>query len=290
MVVSHDRQVPEPQNVMYLCPERNVGWLDEELLEPSEKIYGVHWSMDGPPARWQLTSQNFLRLDITEQFDSRCLLTAYTDLNDELAGEFRDAIRAGRVSAGPCGNKGFVGLTDDFLKVVPGPGEDQGIIPQCRWRVTNCSRVSPGFIARVAKGLRVGTALSSHMTLHPDDGFSVQFNAVPWDLFKRYWRKPINLDRRFHGRGRKYRGYKAIAPVYGGQSVDVLDFDLELLRTHKTFFADFSHLLHGPRKRKTNVDMEKWMLEHVRGFAFISDRESPFVRTEDEVLFTMEWL
>ena len=254
-------------------------------MNPSAKIFGINWDTSGRRWKWQFTSQNYLRVDVTDQFDSRYCLIAYRQFHDEEAEKLRTKLKSAKWALS-CGQDGFKGETDHIWKHTTPPG-DAHIFAE--WRVSNCCHLLPG--KRHDWGLAdtsfVGNDFSDTFGPHPSDGYAVQFNAVPWGVFTRYWRKPIHLDRRFHTAKRKSGFGKNRGYAVGSASIEVLDFDVTLLRTHKTFFADFS-FLYSNRTRTHDVNMALWMLENVGGFRIMSDHDSPFVRIDDEVLFSIE--
>ena len=247
-------------------------------MNPSEKIYGIDWDTSKPRAKWQFTSQNYLRVDVTEQFDARFNIIAYTQVGEEHAEKIRVKCRSGDIPCQSCGQDGFKGFDESIFDIHAGPGEYWG------WRVTNCAHILPGFRHELSQAR---AKVASTFGPHPSDGYAVQFNAVPWGVFKRYWRKPIHLDRKFHTERRKSSFGKNRGYAMGSASIEVLDFDVTLLRTHKTFFADFS-FLYANRTRTHDVNMALWMLQNVGGFRIMSDHDSPFVRIDDEVLFSIE--
>ena len=171
-----------------------------------------------------------------------------------------------------------MGYQDDIFDYVSPPNEN----PQY-WRVTNCAHILPGYKVKHKNKMGIGDHFSKTFTPHPGEGFVVQFNAVPWAIMKRYWRKPIHLNRKFHSKyGR--RGYAC-----GAASIEVLEFDIHLLRDWKCFFADFSFLWVN-RTRTSDVKVALWMLQNVRGFSILTDADTPFNRPDDEVIFALEHL
>ncbi len=242
----------------------------------NEKIYGVHWEVEKPYPRWQLTSQNYLRVDVTGSFGAKYRIVAYTDLNDDAAESLRKLIQFDIISADSCGQEGFKGWDEeDLFAHVKRPGESS------QWRVTNNAHILPGMKENWTRETKFADSLMPH----PQDGYVVQFNAVPWDILKRYWRKPIHLDRQFHGRKRgkwAKHGFSSGVPA-----IEVLDFDLSMLRERKCFLADFSFMWRS-RTRLSGAKCAMWMLEHTRAFTILTDEESPFTRSDDEVMFTLE--
>lgn len=274
--------------VLFVSEMGNMGWLDDNILDPKEKVYGVHWEVHEPHALWQLTSQNYLRVDVTARFGSAYRLIAYTDLNDDSAASLKAMMKAGTIEAQSCGQDAYKGYGEDIFLHVPAPNASMW---PCRWRVTNCSHILPGYahsIARKASDMQRMQIVSNTFKRHPNDGYVVQFNAVPFGIFERYWRKPINLDRAFHTARRKGYG-KSRGHATPSASVEVLEFDLTLLRSHKTFFADFS-FLYSNRTRMGDAKIAIWMLRHARGFRVLDDSETPFVKDDAEFLFTTEFL
>ena len=238
----------------------------------NDNLFGVHWEVEEPHALWQLTGQNYLRVDVTRVFDAKFRIVAYTNFPDEMGEHLRARIKAKEISAVTCGQEGFKGFERDIFEFVHEPGVDPTM-----YRLTNNAHLMPGMKAQWNGESRFMHTLAPH----PQDGYSVQFNAVPWNIMKRYWRKPINLNRQFHRRAGKY-SYSSGVP-----SIEVLDFDISVLRAQKCFWADFA-FMSQLRTRVQGVSIARWMLEHTRGFAVLTDAETPFARAADEVMFTLE--
>ena len=149
------------------------------------------------------------------------------------------------------------------------------------WHVTNNAMEAPGFL-----NMRLGADFAVHVARHPNDGYTVQFMNVPWSVFKRYWRKPINLDRRFH-RGKTEPAWRR---RYGHESghpaIELLHFDMRMLREYKCMFIDF----HRADLEDTQPKMSEWMIQHAKKFRPLSDDDSPFVKGVSEFLFTTDWM
>lgn len=255
-------------------------------MEPTEKIYGIHWDTTTDLPLWQLTSQDWLRVDITHQFDAKFKLTAYkpllemeaTALRTRMANSEGDYDWTCTIESARYDHTGSrVGKEEDIFKYISAPG----VGPD--WRVSNCARVSPGFMHYFLKR-RPGTS----MIRHPKEAYQVQFCGVPWKVFKKYWRKPINLNRKFHDRGTS-KWSKRYTSAHGNPAINVLAFDMTLLKKERCFFADFSSM-YLEKKRHADADLTKWMLQHSRAFRVLSDGDSPFVRSDTEFLFTMDWM
>ncbi len=251
-----------------------------------EQFYNslVHWKTDDFLPLWQLTSQNVLRVDITSQFDAKFRLSALCGISDDEAIVLKKLMEEKTIPCTPCGSNGFMGSDDTIFEHTNKVGEGWG------WHVTNNAMESPGFTKSALQGrvlnMQIGNDFKDHVAKHPEDGYTVQFENVPWTVFKRYWRKPINLDRQFHGTKiktswRKNHGYMSCHPA-----VQLLYFDMEILRRYKCIFIDFN--------RTGMVDehpgMSKWMIQYAKAFRTMSDDPSPFVKADAEFLFTMEWL
>jgi hypothetical protein len=252
-------------------------------MDPIQKIYGIHWETETELPLWQLTGQDWLRVDVTHQFDAKFRLTAYKPLFEEEVTALRarmfnlekDEWWKPTIESSHTSNSGSrMGCKRDIFKYILPPekgGSD--------WRVTNCVRISPGF-AR--------SNISKIVVRHPKEVYQVQFCGVPWNIFKNYWRKPINLDRKFHNRGLS-KWSKRYSTVQGTQAIDVLDFDMTILKQEKCFFADFSGM-YLEKKRTHDEDLTKWMLKNSRAFRILSDGDSPFVKNDTEFLFTVDWM
>lgn len=265
-------------------------------MEPLEKIYGIHWDTETDLPLWQLTSHDWLRVDITRQFDAKFLLTAYKPLFEEEAAALRSRMinvendewwKQTIDSSNLNGAGSRVGRKRDIFKYIL-PPEKGGL----SWRVSNCARVSPGFMHHLSRGHRgallVGDSMNKVMARHPKEAYQVQFCGVPWRIFKKYWRRPINLNRKFHDRGTS-KWSKRYSTAYGNPAISVLDFDMTMLKQERCFFADFSGM-YFEKERHTDTDLTKWMLRNSRAFRILSDGDSPFVKDDTEFLFTVDWM
>ncbi len=244
----------------------------------------VHWDTSDALPLWQLTRANLLRVDISSQFDAKFKVTAICGLSTEVGVYLKSLMAAGTIPCIRCGSHGYRGFTDDIFKHTLPVGDGWG------WHVTNNSMESPGFIKAAVDGqvlgMRPGDDFDDFVAKHPKDGYTVQFSNVPWAVFKRYWRKPINLDRQFHGQKIKTPWRKNHAYLSCHCAVFNLHFDMEMLRKHKCIFVDF---LRG-EMTEVHPDMNDWMVRHARTFYTMSDGESPFVKPVSEFLFTTEWM
>jgi len=244
----------------------------------------VHWKTDDFLPLWQLRSQNVLRVDITSQFNAKFKLTALCGISDEKAVELKELMRKGTIPCTPCGHDGFLGSDDTIFKYTNKVGEGWG------WHVTNNAMESPGFTKAAVSGkilnMRLGSNFENHVAKHPKDGYTVQFENVPWAVFKRYWRKPIHLDKQFHGQKIKTSWRKNHGYIPSHPAIDVVHFNVEILRSYKYIFVDFQRI-------GMTVDfpwMNIWMIKYAKAFHTMSDEPSPFVQEDAEFLFTMEWM
>jgi hypothetical protein len=133
-----------------------------------------------------------------------------------------------------------------------------------------------------------GEAFTDFMVRHPKDGYTVQFHNVPWGLFNRYWRKPINLNKQFHSEKKKNRFGKNHGYALGFPAIGVLCFNPSLTKDYKCIIADFARM--GDPGDSVNEGIYAWMIRYARQFRVLSDHESPFVKDDAELCFTMEWM
>lgn len=254
----------------------------------------VHWKTDDGLPLWQLCRRGYrLRVNITSMFNSKFLITAIRGLSDEEAIYLKGRMEAGDIPCEPCGAAGFMGFDATIFDHTNMVGVGWG------WHVTNNAMEAPAFIQymkdgkigniRLGEDLRergLGEDVRDHVAKHPDDGYTVQFENVPWGVFKRYWRKPINLDRRFH-RGKTEPAWRR---RYGHESghpaIELLHFDMRMLREYKCMFIDF----HRADLEDTQPKMSEWMIQHAKKFRPLSDDDSPFVKGVSEFLFTTDWM
>ena len=243
----------------------------------------VHWKTDDELPLWQLQRRNRLRINITSMFDAKFLISAVCGLSDYEALYLRGLMESQTIPCKPC-SKGFMGYDNTIFEHTSMVGDGWG------WHVTNNAMEAPGFTKAVVDGrllgMRLGNDFCDYVAKHPEDGYTVQFENVPWAVFKRYWRKPIHLDRQFHGQKiktswRKNHGYLSLCPA-----IDNLHFDRKILVAYKCIFVDFNRT----GMKDENPDMSKWMLEYARAFSMMTDESSPFVKDDAELLFTLEWM
>ena len=242
----------------------------------------IHWETESQHPLWQLTSQGYLRIDVTQHFGANYRLIAYRKLYDGDKERIDKAIDLGNIECDEIGRReaewgymssdtdeyiggGCIGYKRDILKYLNDP--------RAGWWMTNNSRLLPGFV-RKYKNFEPKV----HCKRHPDDPYQVQFSGVPWAVFTRYWRKPINLNRRFH-HGRY---------VMGGNSVEYLDFKLLDQRCFRVNF----HVGRMFNRKETEYDkkLRKWLLRHSRPFRFLDDGPTPFVKPFAEFFFTTDWM
>jgi len=235
----------------------------------------VHWKTDDLLLPlWQLTGENVLRVDITSQFDAKFRLSALCGISDDKAIVLKELMEEKTIPCTPCGQNGFMGFCDTIFEHTNKVGEGWG------WHVNNNAMESPGFTKYAVQGrvlhMQTGNDFRDHVAKHPEDGYTVQFENVPWTVFKRYWRKPIHLDRKIHS-----HGYISWHPA-----VQLLHVDLEMLRRYKCIFIDFNR----SDMKDENPEMSKWMIKYAKAFRTMSDDPSPFVKEDAELLFTLEWM
>lgn len=250
-------------------------------MDRENYIPTVHWKTDEELPLWQLTSDNMLRVDITEQFGARFRLTALRGIPDEDKELLRSQMQAGTIPCVPRGES-YYGHSLDVFNYTHRPGDGWG------WHVTNNAMESPGLVKAVVGreiwNMGLGQDFRDHVARHPDDGYTVQFENVPWTFFKRYWRKPINLNRRFHSSRTKTSWTKNYGYMTSSSAVDALHIDPRMLYDYKCMFVDFNRL--GVKKMKDTY--RKWMLKNAKTFRTMSDHSSPFVSAESEFFFMTE--
>ena len=103
-------------------------------------------------------------------------------------------------------------------------------------------------------------------------------------MLKRYWRKPINLNRRFHAGKVKRSFTKNYAHFRDCPAVHGFVVDRSQLKEYRTIFLDY-HMLNKDRELPS---ANQWLLKHARKFRPLSDEESPFVKGVAEFLFSAD--
>jgi hypothetical protein len=253
--------------------------------KPNHYAAAVHWdTSDSVLPLWQLRRGGVLRVDISAQFGAKFKVTAICGLTHEVSTYLKTLMANGTIPCTRCGQSGYRGYTDDIFNHTLPVGEGWG------WHVTNNAMEAPGFVKAATSenflSIPIGSDIPNSVTRHPNDGYTVQFSNVPWAVFKRYWRKPINLHRQFHGQKIKtsWRKNHTYATCY--PAVFNLHFDLQQLRNHKHIFVDF----HRGSMKEANPHMNNWMVMHATKFYTMSDGDSPFVKPESEFLFTTDFM
>jgi hypothetical protein len=244
--------------------------------------YWVDWETEKPLPIWQLTSTHQLRVDITSRFNSRFRLAALRELPESEANALKLLMGRGTIPSTVCGQNGYRGNCETIFNHVTPPGCGWG------WYVTNNCKEFPGW--NRAQGINPDIHPGEHLTkliaLHPKDGYTVQFHNVPWGIFNRYWRRPINLNNQFHTAKNKNRWSKSHGYALGYPAVGILHFNINLLQRRKCIIADFARM----GVAKNDEEIANWMTKHARQFRVFSDLESPFVKDDAELCFTMEWM
>lgn len=248
-------------------------------------IYGVDWEVKKPLPLWQLTGSHQLRVDITSQFDSRFRLAALRELPESESNALKLLMGRGTIPSVTCGQQGYRGDCETIFSHVGRPGDGWG------WYVTNDCHEFPGWSHAISRhpNIRAGEDMSDYATLHPKDGYTVQFHNVPWGIFNRYWRRPINLNNQFHSAKSKSRLGNSPGFALGFPAVGVLCFTSQLTnKDRKCIIADFARM--GQPGDSVNKALYAWMTQYARHFRVMSDHDSPFVKDEAELCFTMEWM
>jgi len=246
----------------------------------------VHWKTDENLPLWQLKDHGsdhyHISVDITEMFDARFKLTADRGVSADDYRNIRTLIEDGLIESAGHSNS-YYGYTPEIFDHTDKPGDGWG------WHVTNSCVMSPGLQRSGHRNKILGGIDDRHLTdfaaKHPEGGYTVQFHNVPWSFFKRYWRKPINLNRPYHGSKLKSSFSKNYGYVTGRPSIHSLYVHPFVLREYKTLFMDF-RLLHDDRKLP---EVNQWMLNNARKFYPMSDGDSPFVKSMSEFLFSADF-
>ena len=245
--------------------------------------YAVDWEVERELPLWQLTGSHQLRVDVTRRFDARFRIAALRELPESESDALKLLMGRGTIPSIACGQRGYRGDCEEIFKHVSRPGDGWG------WYVTNNVMEFPGWrhaVTHSPNNLVAGNDLNTLTAPHPKDGYTVQFHNVPWGIFNRYWRRPINLNKQFHSAKRKGRWSKSPGYALGFPAVGILHFDIKILQRHKCIIADFARMgIAG-----NDEEMAKWMTKYARQFRVLSDQESPFVKDDAEVCFTMEWM
>jgi hypothetical protein len=245
--------------------------------------YAVDWEVERPLPLWQLTGSHQLRVDVTKQFDAKYRIAALRELHESESNNLKLLMGRGTIPSTTCGQTGYKGNCEEIFKHVSSPGDGWG------WYVTNNSQEFPGWrhaVTQYPATVIPGESLSLATMPHPKDGYTVQFYNVPWGIFNRYWRRPINLNKQFHTAKWKHRWGKSHGHALGYPAVGVLHFNTKLLHRHKCIIADFARM----GVAKNDEEIAQWMTRYARQFRVLSDQESPFVKEDAELCFTMEWM
>ena len=246
--------------------------------------YAVDWEVERPLPLWQLTGSHQLRVDVTRRFDAKFRIAALRELPESESDALKLLMGRGTIPSVTCGQQGYRGDCEKIFNHVSRPGDGWG------WYVTNDCLEFPGWrnTMSISPSIAPDDSFSKLMTPHPKDGYTVQFHNVPWGIFNRYWRRPINLNKQFHSAKSKGRWSKSPGYALGHPAVSVLYFNSNLTKRYKCIIADFARM--GKPGDSVNEELYKWMTKYARQFRVLSDQVSPFVKDEAEVCFTMEWM
>lgn len=229
------------------------------FLDP---LMAIDWEVKENDPRWRLSPANRMIVDITKDFNSRCRLLAHRDLCDWEVLNIRQAavneeINVSRkISAKELKQEtSLTGYDDTVFNVVE--------FPNWMWRVTNSHSVTT----------RMNWIIENSDSLH------IQFMHVPYNIFKRYWRRPVRLDSKWH-EGRRTSSSK--------HCFDVLRFDEISLSNNRIIYADFSY--RSKSSTFSNSKIIPWMRQYTPKLKILTDEDSPFVKDDHEFLFITEWL
>lgn len=214
---------------------------------------------------WSLSEFGLLKIDVTKWFDAKYRLTAYTILYDELYDEIRKKLM--KIIINPY-SKHLYGYTDEVFNCIPPIGHG--------WFVSNNICYAPS-----VKGP------PSLLTENPHNGFQIQFHSVPYNVFKRYWRRPVSLTSKW--RTQLKTGKYPSNLLWSHHCKNVLLFEEHHLKKYKLIYVDFSHGGYLTSD-ETTIDMVNWMVKYAPVLKFFTDEETPFVKEHHEFLFTTEWL
>lgn len=140
---------------------------------------------------------------------------------------------------------------------------------------------------------------SMRQTNKPNDvGYTVGFMHCPWDIFLRYWRKPIRLTSKLSYR--RYYKKDKMPNKTANKNIDILSFSQTLndwnagqkpafgLLNNQVILADFRYAFSEKKRNSIDQDITEWMLENVSSFKLLTDESTPFCDPITEFCFTSD--
>jgi len=236
----------------------------------------IEWNpkKESPPKiNSQLGKFLSVKKDVTSMFNSRVKLTALRPLTENEKVIYDDFSYNSYKFDGTehYGIGDFAKeLADDF----PNGGD---------WTVTNATEAREYEI--------------EHLGKPSDVGYSVVFMGCPWDVFVRYWRKPI----RFRSKLTFRRYYKKGLPrKTKNRNIDILSFaqnvndwvmgtrpELKFLQ-NQILLADFDYAFTKRKRNAVDQEIADWMLQNVSSFKLLTDESTPFCDPATEFCFTSD--
>lgn len=215
-----------------------------------------------------------VKKDVTSLFDSRVKLTALRFLTEDEKKIYDHCFSYDSYKFGNREHYGVADFAKDLVDDFPNGGE---------WTVTNTTETRIYEIENIDK---------------PSDvGYSIAFVGCPWDVFVRYWRKPIRLKSKLSFR-RYYK--KGLPNKTKNQNIDVLSFvqnvndwvkgtrpELKFLQ-NQILLADFNYAFAKRRRNPLDQKIANWMMENVSSFKLLTDESTPFCDPTTEFCFTSD--
>jgi hypothetical protein len=215
-----------------------------------------------------------IKKDVTSLFNSRVKLTALRYLTEDEKKTYDHCFSYDSYKFDGTEHYGIGDFAKELVDDFPNGGD---------WTVTNATDTREYKI--------------EHSGKPSDVGYSVVFVGCPWDIFVRYWRKPIRFKSKLTFR-RYYK--KGLPRKTRNPNIDILSFaqnvndwvkgtrpELKFLQ-NQILLADFNYAFEKRKRNAVDQEIADWMLQNVSSFKLLTDESTPFCDPATEFCFTSD--